>query len=93
MFACCSGKIVIQQSEIDGGRVPSKPVLQPRNSSKFWRCGGCLPRRKGRRQIPTWLKQQNTYTLHKPVHYRFKRNRVIVGGIHKEWEADVVVMD
>ena len=43
MFACCSGKIVIQQSEIDGGRVPPRPVLQPQKSGKFWRGGGCLP--------------------------------------------------
>ena len=44
-------------------------------------------------KIRTWLKQQDTYTLDKPVRYRFKRNRVIVGGIDKEWEADLVIMD
>ena len=44
-------------------------------------------------EIRTWLRQQDTYTLHRPVRYRFKRNRVIVGGIDKEWEADLVVMD
>ena len=46
-----------------------------------------------RNKIRTWLRQQDTYTLHKPVRYRFKRNRVIVGGIDKEWEADLVIMD
>ena len=46
-----------------------------------------------RNKIRTWLRQQDTYTLHRPVRYRSKRNRVIVGGIDKEWEADLVVMD
>ena len=46
-----------------------------------------------RNKIKTWLRQQDTYTLHRPVRYRFKRNRVIVGGIDKEREADLVVMD
>ena len=31
--------------------------------------------------------------FHKPVRYRFKRNRVIVAGIDDEWEADLVIMD
>ena len=96
MFACCSGKIVIQQSEIDGGGVPPRPVLQPRKSGKFWQGGGCLPCRKfqlSRNKIRTWLRQQDTYTLHRLVRYRFKKNRVIFGGIDKEWEADVVIMD
>ena len=53
IFACCSGKIVIQQSEIDGGEVPPRPVIQPRKSGEFWRGGGCLPCRKRRRQVPT----------------------------------------
>ena len=46
-----------------------------------------------RNKIRTWLRQQDTYTLHRPVCYRFKRNRVIVGGIDKELEADLVIMD
>ena len=46
-----------------------------------------------RNKIRTWLIQQDTYTLHRPVRHRFKRNRVVVGGIDKEWEADLVVMD
>ena len=37
--------------------------------------------------------KQYTYTLHKPVRYRFKRNRVIVGAIDEQWEADLVIMD
>ena len=44
-------------------------------------------------KIKTWLKKQDTYTLHKPVRHRFKRNRVIVGAVDEQWEADLVIMD
>ena len=43
-------------------------------------------------KIRKWLKQQDMYTLHKPVRHRFKRNKVIV-GLDEEWEADLVIMD
>ena len=45
-----------------------------------------------RNKIRLWLQKQDTYTLHKPVRYRFKRNRVIVGAIDEQWEADLVSM-
>ena len=46
-----------------------------------------------RNKIRQWLQKQDTYTLHKPVRYRFRRNRVIVGAMDDEWEADLVIMD
>ncbi|CAB4033161.1 uncharacterized transposon-derived [Paramuricea clavata] len=46
-----------------------------------------------RNKIRLWLQKQDTYTLHKSVRYRFKRNRVIVGAIDEQWEADLVIMD
>ena len=46
-----------------------------------------------RNKIRLWLQKQDTYTLHKPVRYRFWRNRFIVGGTDDEWEADLVIMD
>ena len=30
------------------------------------------------RQVKTWLRSKDTYTLHKPVRYNFPINRVIV---------------
>ena len=46
-----------------------------------------------RNKIRLWLQKQDTYTLHKPVRCRFRRNRVIVGAMDDEWEADLVIMD
>ena len=37
--------------------------------------------------------KQDTYTFHKPVWYRFKRNRVVVGAIDEQREANLVIMD
>ena len=46
-----------------------------------------------RKKIKNWLKQQDTYTLHKPLRHRFKRNKVIVRAMDEEWEADLVIMN
>ena len=43
-----------------------------------------------RKQIQEWLKSQDSYTLHKPVRKHYSRNRVIVGGIDHQWQADLV---
>ncbi|KAK2156307.1 hypothetical protein NP493_1962g00005 [Ridgeia piscesae] len=37
-----------------------------------------------------WLREQDTYTIHKPVRYRFKRHRVFVGGQHQQWQAEQI---
>ena len=36
IFACCGGKIVIQASDIDGGEISQRTVLQSRKPSKLW---------------------------------------------------------
>ena len=41
-------------------------------------------------QVKTWLQSKDTCTLHRPVHYKFLRNRVIVTGIDDQWQADLV---
>ena len=54
---------------------------------------GAIQREVGKRhkkQVSKWLSFQDTYTLHKPVRYRFPRRRVIVGGIDHQWQADLV---
>ena len=40
--------------------------------------------------VREWLRENETYTLHKPVRYKFKRNRVIVNEIDDQWQADLV---
>ena len=43
-----------------------------------------------RKIVAEWLSEQDAYTLHKPARRHFKRRRVIVGGIHQQWQADLV---
>lgn len=45
-----------------------------------------------REQVEDWLAEQDTYTLHKPVRYKFPRKRVVVGGIDHQWQADLADM-
>ena len=41
-------------------------------------------------EVKNWLSTQDTYTLHKPVKYKFPRRKVIVGGVGHQWQADLV---
>ncbi len=50
---------------------------------------------KGRvkgKDIKKWLQSKDSYTLHKPVRHKFPRNRVIVGGIDEQFQADLADM-
>jgi len=42
------------------------------------------------RVVKQWLENQPTYTLHKLPQKNFDRRRVIVGGINKQWQADLM---
>ena len=43
--------------------------------------------------IKDWLSSQDTYTLHKDVRRKFKRNKIIVRGIDEQWQVDLVDMN
>jgi hypothetical protein len=43
-----------------------------------------------KKEVKEWMLDQETYTLHKPLRKKFKRNRIIVYGINNTWQADLV---
>ena len=45
-----------------------------------------------KRKLKEWLKTQETYTLHHQVRRRFKRPRVVVSGIGKQADCDLMDM-
>ncbi|XP_064598803.1 uncharacterized protein LOC135465490 [Liolophura sinensis] len=45
-----------------------------------------------RTHVSAWLAQQDTYTLHRPARRHYPRNRVVVGGMDSQWQADLVDM-
>jgi hypothetical protein len=50
---------------------------------------------KGRvktKDIKQWLQTKDSYTLHKPVRHTFPRNRVIVGRLNEQFQADLADM-
>ena len=45
------------------------------------------------KDIKQWLSFEKTYTLHKPVRYKFRRRKTIVAGIDDQWQADLIVVN
>ena len=43
-------------------------------------------------KIRTWLQNQESFSLHKPIHRAFKRLRVIIGALHYQYDADLANM-
>ena len=36
--------------------------------------------------VRDWLRKQQTYTLHKPIHRKFLRRKTVVAGIDTQWQ-------
>ena len=45
-----------------------------------------------RHQIIEFLKNEDAYTLHRPARKHYSRNKTIVGGIDRQWQADLADM-
>ncbi len=41
------------------------------------------------KDVKHWLSQQDAYTLHRPVRWRFRRRKVFSAGINALWQADL----
>ena len=44
------------------------------------------------KDVQSWLENQDTYTLHKPIRHKFPTRRVLVNNIDDQWQADLVEM-
>ena len=42
------------------------------------------------KQLKTWLKSQETYTLHRPARIHFKRSKVMVARKNQQWDGDLM---
>ncbi len=45
-----------------------------------------------KRQVEEFLTDKDAYTLHKQYRKKYERNPIIVGGIDKQWQADLADM-
>ena len=45
-----------------------------------------------RTRIKQFLQEQETYSVHRPVNSKFKRNKVMVTGIDDQWQMDLMSM-
>ena len=67
-----------------------KHYYQPRQKGSFTTVGLKRAVKLKKEKVDGWLKHQDTYTLHKPVKYNFRRRKVIVPGPNHQWQADLV---
>ena len=44
-------------------------------------------------KIKQWLQNQESFSLHKPLHRSFCHLEVILGGLHDQYEADLAKTD
>ena len=47
------------------------------------------PKKVKLQDVRDWLRKQQTYTLHKPIHKKFLRRKTVVAGIDTQWQADL----
>ena len=43
-------------------------------------------------KVKQWLQNQQSFSLHKPLHRAFHHLKVIIGGLNDQYEADLVDM-
>ena len=43
-----------------------------------------------RKGVESWLRGEEAYSLHRPVRYRFPRNKVVTSGIDSQWDFDLI---
>lgn len=45
-----------------------------------------------RKEIKEFLSGEDAYTLHFPVRFKFRRNKIVVGELDQTWESDLIDM-
>jgi Integrase core domain/Chromo (CHRromatin Organisation MOdifier) domain len=45
-----------------------------------------------RKEVKNWLSGELTYSLHKPLRFKFPRNRVVTFSANEQWQADLADM-
>ena len=49
-----------------------------------------LNRDVNKKEIQKWMEGEDTYTMHKPIKRKFRRRKVVVGGINQQFQADLI---
>ncbi|GFV74583.1 putative uncharacterized transposon-derived protein F54H12.3 [Trichonephila clavipes] len=69
-------------------REPEQPGSFGGVEALFRATNGKFPRK----DIKKWLSGKDSYTLHKPIKKKFRKNRVFVNRMNKQFQADLVDM-
>ncbi|GBM81787.1 Putative uncharacterized transposon-derived protein F54H12.3 [Araneus ventricosus] len=69
-----------------------KNLEEPASFSGTNALGRAVGKKVKTKDIKKWLESKDSYTLHRSARRNFKRNRVIVGGIDEQFQADLLDM-
>lgn len=64
-------------------------VSNPASYSSVNKLANEMKGKMNREEVKKWLSSQEAYTLHRPVHKRFSRNRYILSNFNELWQADL----
>lgn len=64
-------------------------VSNPAGYSSLNKLSQQMKGRMNKDEVKKWLQSQETYTLHKPIHRRFARNKYILSNFNELWQADL----
>lgn len=61
----------------------------PAGYASFDKLARAMKGKMNREDVKRWLQSQETYTLHKPVHRNFPRNKYVLSNLNELWQADL----
>lgn len=64
-------------------------VSHPAGYSSVNKLVSAMKGKMNEKHVKQWLQSQETYTLHKPVHRKFPRNKYILSNFNELWQADL----
>lgn len=64
-------------------------VSNPAGYSSIDKLTKAMHGRMNKDEVATWLRSQETYTLHKPVQRHFTRNKYILSNYNELWQVDL----
>lgn len=64
-------------------------VSHPAGYSSLGKLSAAMKNTLSKEETKKWLESQDTYTLHKPIHRKFPRNKYILSNMYELWQADL----
>ena len=67
---------------------PESPVAFAGIQQLYKEAKRVYPKLVRKQDVVDWIREQSTYTLHKPIKRKFRRSRTIVTTMDEQWQGD-----